>query len=381
MANKDYYEVLGLEKNASEDEIKKAFKKAALKYHPDRNQGDDAAEEKFKEINEAYQVLSDPEKKQRYDQYGTADFNGAQGFDGFDFGGFGGFGDIFSDIFGGGFSSSSNKNAPRKGADMEYNLNLTFEEAVFGCEKEIRVTRREKCEACGGTGAKTGTSPKTCSKCNGRGKINVQRRTALGVMSTTATCDACGGKGSIIDSPCTSCRGTGKERKTRNLTINVPAGVDTGNVMPLRGQGEVGDNGGPSGDLYVNIRVAPHSVFIRKGFDIHMETHISFAKATLGTDIKVPTVDGDVTYKVPAGTQPGTVFRLKSKGVPRVNSSTRGDHYVRVIVDVPKSLNEKQKDALRMFMEASGETQEESKTPETPIEKVKKKAKKSMFGK
>jgi len=362
MANKDYYEVLGIDKSASDDEIKKAFKKAALKYHPDRNQGNAEAEEKFKEINEAYQVLSDPEKKQRYDQFGTADFNGAQGFDGFDFGGgFGGFGDIFSDIFGGGFSSSSNKNAPRKGADLEFNLNLTFEEAVFGCEKEIKVTRREKCETCGGTGAKKGTTPKTCSKCSGRGKINVQRRTPLGVISTTTTCDACGGKGTIIEEACSTCRGNGKERKTRNLTVNVPAGVDTGNVMPLRGQGEAGENGGPAGDLYINIRVTSHNIFKRKGFDIHMETHISFAKAALGTD------------KVPAGTQPGTVFRLKAKGVPRVNSVGRGDHYVKVIVDVPKSLNEKQAEALRMFMEASGEA------PETTVEK--KKHKKGIFGK
>ncbi|MEG2412774.1 MAG: molecular chaperone DnaJ [Clostridium sp.] len=374
MASKDYYEVLGIDKNASDEEIKKAFKKAALKHHPDRNQGDEGAEEKFKEVNEAYQVLSDAEKKQRYDQYGTTDFNGSQGFDGFDFGGgFGGFGDIFGDIFGGGFGSSANKNGPRKGADLEYNLNLTFEEAVFGCEKEIKVTRKEKCETCGGSGAKEGTTAKTCSKCNGRGKIQVQRRTPLGVIATTATCDACGGKGSTIDAPCTTCRGTGKERKTRNLTINVPAGVDSGNVMPLRGQGEVGENGGPSGDLYVNIRVASHSTFKRNGFDIHMETHVSFASATLGTDIKVPTVDGDVTYKVPAGTQPGTVFRLKAKGVPRVNSAGRGDHYVKVIVDVPKSLNEKQEEALKVFMEACGEI------PEDGVNTDKKKHKKGLF--
>lgn len=359
MANKDYYEVLGVDKGASEEDIKKAFKKAALKYHPDRNPDNKEAEEKFKEINEAYQVLSDSEKRQRYDQFGTADFNG-QGFDGFDFGGgfggFGGFGDIFSDLFGGGggFSSRS-KNAPRKGADLEYNLNLTFEEAVFGCEKEISVTRREKCETCSGTGAKPGTSANTCSKCGGTGQVRVTRSTPLGTIATQTTCDVCGGKGKVIESPCQTCRGTGKERKTRKVSINIPAGVDTGNVMPLRGQGEAGENGGPSGDLYINIRVAPHKTFKRQGFDIHMETHVSFAKATLGTEIKVPTVDGDVTYKVPAGTQPGTVFRLKGKGVPRVNSAGRGDHYVKVIVDVPKAINDKQKEALRMFMEASGE--------------------------
>lgn len=374
MANKDFYEVLGVDKSASEEEIKKAFKKAALKYHPDRNKGDKEAEEKFKEVNEAYQVLSDAEKRQRYDQFGTADFNGAQGFDGFDFGGFGGFGDIFSDIFGGGFSSSSSrKNAPRKGADLEYNLNLTFEEAVYGCKKEIKVTRKEKCETCSGTGAKPGTSSKTCTKCHGSGRVQMQRRTPLGVMSTTTVCDACNGEGKIIEEPCTTCRGTGKERKTRTITVNVPAGVDTGNVMPFRGQGEAGENGGPAGDLYVNIRVAPHKSFKRNGYDIHMETHISFAKAAFGTDIKVPTVEGDVTYKIPAGTQPGTVFRLKGKGVQRVNSTVKGDHYVKVIVDVPKTLNEKQEEALRMFMEASGEEVATTEQAE------KKKHKKGLF--
>ncbi|MDU1411506.1 MAG: molecular chaperone DnaJ [Clostridium sp.] len=374
MANKDFYEVLGVDKSASEDEIKKAFKKAALKYHPDRNKGDKEAEEKFKEVNEAYQVLSDAEKRQRYDQFGTADFNGAQGFDGFDFGGFGGFGDIFSDIFGGGFSSSSSrKNAPRKGADLEYNLNLTFEEAVYGCKKEIKVTRKEKCETCSGTGAKPGTSSKTCTKCHGSGRVQMQRRTPLGVMSTTTVCDVCNGEGKIIEEPCTTCRGTGKERKTRTITVNVPAGVDTGNVMPFRGQGEAGENGGPAGDLYVNIRVAPHKSFKRNGYDIHMETHISFAKAAFGTDIKVPTVEGDVTYKIPAGTQPGTVFRLKGKGVQRVNSTVKGDHYVKVIVDVPKTLNEKQEEALRMFMEASGEEVATTEQAE------KKKHKKGLF--
>lgn len=377
MANKDFYEVLGIDKSASDEDIKRAFKKLALKYHPDRNQGDAEAEEKFKDINEAYQVLSDPEKRQRYDQFGNADFNGAGGgFDGFDFGGFGGFGDIFGDIFGGGFGGFGGggaKNGPRKGADLEYDLTLTFEEAMTGCEKEIKVTRREKCETCGGSGAKAGTSPKTCSKCGGRGRIQVQRRTPLGVMSTTTTCDACHGEGKIIEEPCQTCKGSGKERKTRSITINIPAGVDTGNVMPLRGQGEAGENGGPAGDLYINIRVMTHKTFKRKGNDIHMETHISFGKAVLGTDIKVPTIDGDVTYKVPAGTQSGTIFRLKGKGVPRVNSAGRGDHYVKVIVDVPKSLNGEQEEALKAFMNACGETVEGA--PE------KKKHKKGIFGK
>ena len=357
MAKKDYYETLGIERGASEEEIKKAFKKAALKYHPDRNPDNKEAEEKFKEMNEAYQVLSDSEKRSRYDQFGTADFSGA-GFDGgFDFSGFGGFGDIFGDIFGGGFSSR-NQNGPRKGADLEYNLNLTFEEAVFGVEKEISITRNEKCEDCGGSGAKAGTSPKTCDKCGGNGQIRVQRNTAFGSFASMSTCDKCGGKGKIITEPCKTCHGSGKERKNRKIKINVPGGVDTGNVMPLRGQGEHGEKGGPSGDLYINIRVAPHKTFKRNGIDIHIESHISFGYASLGTEIKVPTVDGDVKYKVPAGTQPGTVFRLKGKGVPRVNGHGRGDQYVKVIVDVPKSLNDKQKEALKLFMEASGESVE-----------------------
>ncbi|GAA0115767.1 molecular chaperone DnaJ [Clostridium senegalense] len=361
MANKDYYEILGVDKSATEEEIKRAFKKSALKYHPDRNPGDKEAEEKFKELNEAYQVLSDSEKRQRYDQFGTADFNG-QGFGGFE-GGFGGFdfGDIFGDIFGGfgGFGgSSSRRNGPRKGADLEYNINLTFEEAVFGVEKEVKISRKEKCESCNGSGASNGSAPKTCSKCNGTGQVRVQRQTPIGVIATSSTCDVCGGKGQVIDSPCSTCRGTGKETKRRNITINIPAGVDNGNVMPLRGQGEAGENGGPAGDLYINIRVQSHKTFVRKGFDIYIETHVSFAQAALGAEIKVPTVDGDVKYVVPAGTQPGTTFRLKGKGVPRVNSAGRGDQYVKVIVDVPKELNEKQREALNMFMEASEESSE-----------------------
>lgn len=365
MANKDYYQILGVEKNATDDEIKRAFKKSALKYHPDRNPDDKEAEEKFKEINEAYQVLSDPEKRQKYDQFGTADFNGS-GFGGFE-GGFGGFdfGDIFGDIFGGGFGgfggfgSSSRKDAPRRGADLEYTLNLTFEEAVFGVEKEIVVTRKENCSVCHGTGAKAGTTPKTCPKCGGTGQIRVQRQTPIGVIASTSTCSECRGKGTIIEEPCPNCHGTGKERKRRTIKINVPAGVDTGNVMPLRGQGEAGENGGPAGDLYINIKVAPHNIFKRKGYDIHIETHISFANAALGIELTVPTVHGNVKYKVPQGTQPGTIFRLKGKGVPKVNSQGQGDQYVKVIVDVPKTLNDKQVEALKLFMEASGEKVEE----------------------
>lgn len=356
MASKDYYEVLGLQKGASDDEIKRAFRKLAIKYHPDKNQGNKEAEEKFKEINEAYQVLSDPEKKANYDRFGTAEpggfGGGAGGFSGFS--DFGDFGDIFSDIFGGG-RSSSRRNGPVKGDDIEYTLNLTFDEAVFGAEKQFSISRIEKCEDCGGTGAEKGTNLKTCPKCNGQGHINMQTQSLFGVSIRTVTCDQCGGKGKIAEKPCHTCKGKGTERKSRKITIKVPAGVDTGRYMTLRGQGHAGKNGGPAGDLHVVFKVAPSKQFIRKDNDIHVEAHISMGKAALGTEIKVPTIDGDVVYTVPAGTQSGTVFRLKGKGVPIVNTKNRGDQYVKVIVDIPKNLNEKQKEALAEFMRVCGE--------------------------
>lgn len=359
MANKDYYASLGLQKGASDEEIKKAFRKLAIKYHPDKNQGNKEAEDKFKEINEAYQVLSDPEKKARYDQFGTADFDGSGfgsgGFGGFDFSDMGGFGDIFDSFFGGGGGSSRRRNGPQRGADLEYTVNLTFEEAIFGVEKEISINRSETCDSCKGSGAKTGTSAKTCPTCNGQGQVRVQRQTPLGSFVSTSTCSTCGGSGKVIDDPCTTCHGKGNVRKNRKITVNIPAGVDTGNVMPLRGQGDHGTNDGPPGDLYVRINVASSKKFTRKGNDIYIDTHISMGKAALGTEITVATVDGDVKYTIPAGTQSGTLFRLKGKGVPRVNSSGRGDQYVKVIVDIPKNLNDKQKEALKAFMEACGE--------------------------
>lgn len=366
MAKKDYYEVLGLEKGASDDDIKKAFRKQAIKYHPDKNAGNKEAEEKFKEINEAYQVLSDPQKKAQYDQFGTTDFNGgAGGFDGgFDFSGMGGFGDIFESFFGGGGfgGGGRRRNGPEKGSDMEYNITLTFEEAVFGVEKEINISRSESCETCRGEGTKTGTSAKTCDKCGGSGQVRAQRNTPLGSFVTMTTCDKCAGKGKVITDPCPDCRGSGKQRKQRKIKVDIPAGVDTGNVMPLRGQGEHGTKGGPPGDLYINIKVSPHKIFKRKAFDIYIDAHISIVEAALGIEMKVPTVDGEVKYAIPEGTQSGTMFRLKGKGVPRVNSHGRGDQYVNVIVDIPKSLNEKQKEALRMFAEASGEKGDDKKS-------------------
>ncbi len=354
MANKDYYEVLGIQKGASDDEIKKAYRKLAMKYHPDKNQGNKEAEEKFKDVNEAYQVLSDPEKKSRYDQFGSADFDGGGfgGFDGFDMGGFG---DIFETFFGGGGGSSRRRNGPTRGADIEYSLKLTFEEAVFGVEKEISITRSENCDSCGGSGAQPGTSAKTCPTCSGTGQVRVQRQTPLGNFVSTSTCDRCGGKGTVIETPCNSCGGKGKIRKNRKITINVPPGVDTGNVMPLRGQGEPGNNGGPTGDLYIKINVTKSQTFERKGNDIYIDSHISMGKAALGAEITVPTIDGDVQYSVPAGTQSGTLFRLRGKGVQRVNSNGRGDQYVKVIVDIPKKLNDKQTQALKAFMEACNE--------------------------
>ena len=362
MAKKDFYEVLGLQKGASDEEIKRAFRKLAIKYHPDKNQGDSEAEEKFKEINEAYQVLSDPQKKAQYDQFGHTDFGAGgagAGFDGFN----GGFdmGDIFENIFGGGFGfsgggASQRRNGPQRGADIEYTINLTFEEAVFGIEKEISITRSEACETCHGTGAKPGTSAKTCTKCGGAGQIRVQKQTPFGAFISTTTCDKCAGKGTVIEDPCSTCKGKGSIRKNRKISIQIPAGVDTGNVMPLRGQGEHGANGGPQGDLYIRINVAPSRTFKRNGTDIFIETHVNMAAAALGVEIEVPTVDGDVKIKVPAGTQSGTKLRLKSKGVPRVNSTGRGDQYVTVTVDIPKSLNREQEAALKMFLKASGES-------------------------
>lgn len=361
MAKRDYYEVLGLQKGASEDEIKKAFRKLAIKYHPDKNQGDKESEEKFKEINEAYQVLSDPQKKAQYDQFGTTDFNGQGQGGGFDPSDFGGFGDIFETFFGGGGGfgggGQRRRTGPRRGADLEYAMDLTFEEAVFGVEKEISVMRTENCDVCEGSGAKKGSHPSTCSTCHGSGTVRVQRQTLFGNMVQETVCGTCQGTGEVISDPCDNCKGKGQVRQRRKILVSVPAGVDTNNVIPLRGQGDQGAKGGPAGDLHIVLRVRPHKTFVRKGNDIYVDTHIGFSDAALGKEITVPTVDGDVSYEIPEGTQSGTLFRLKGKGVPFVNSrnNARGDQYVNVIVDIPKKLNDRQREALYMFKEASGE--------------------------
>lgn len=358
MAEKrDYYEVLGLQKGASEDEIKKAFRKMAMKYHPDKNPGDKAAEEKFKEINEAYSVLSDPDKKSKYDRFGHAgvDPNGFGGAGAGGFGGFGGFEDIF-DMFGGafgggfgggGFGGQRRANQPRKGRDLQKAINISFEEAAFGTKKKIEINKFETCTTCKGEGTKPGTSKRTCSACNGTGQVTRMQKTPLGTFQTVTTCEQCGGSGKIIDTPCPDCKGAGKVRKNVAISVDIPAGVDNESVIPIRGQGEPGINGGPSGDLYIVLNVKPHKMFKRSGADLYLEIPITFEQASLGDEIIVPTLDGKVSYKIPAGTQSGTTFRLKDKGVKYVKREAKGDLYVKVNLEVPTKLNGKQKKAIQ----------------------------------
>lgn len=358
MAKRDYYEVLGVDKNATEDELKRAYRKLARKYHPDVNKDDPQAEEKFKEINEAYSVLSDSKTRAQYDQFGHEGPTG-QGFGGFDFSGFGGggFGDIFDMFFGGGGfggGGGSRRQGPTRGSDMRYDLAITFEEAAFGTSKEIEVTRSENCDECGGSGAAKGTQPETCSQCNGTGEVSYTQNTAFGRFVNVRACDRCGGEGTIISKPCSKCNGRKKVRKIKKISLNIPAGIDNGQAITLRGQGEAGERGGPSGDLYVYITVKPHSLFVRKGYDLHCDVPITFVQAALGDDIEVPTLEGRVKYKIPEGTQTGTVFRLRNQGVQRLRSTTRGDLYVKVNIDVPKKLKEKQKQLLRQFEEETG---------------------------
>ena len=374
MAEKrDYYEVLGVGKTASDDEIKQAYRKLAKKYHPDLNPNNKEAEEKFKEANEAYEVLSDKDKRAKYDQFGHAAFDpsagggygygagGFGGFSGFSSGGFSGsftgFEDILGSMFCGGFgggSRSSRANAPMQGDDIRYNLTITFEEAAFGCKKEISYRREEKCASCGGSGAKPGSSTKTCTKCGGTGQVRVQQNTVFGAMMSTRECDACGGTGKIIEQPCEKCRGTGRTSSVIKVAVNVPAGIDDGQTIRIGGKGGAGFNGGPDGDLLVSIRVRNHKQFIREGFNLYINMSIPVTTAVLGGEVKVPTLTGEVKYNIPAGTQSGTTFRLRDQGIQKLQQTGKGDLYVNVTVEIPKRLTDEQRSLFEELAETFG---------------------------
>ena len=366
MADKrDYYEVLGVDKNADEATIKKAYRGLAKKYHPDLNPGNAEAEAKFKEVNEAYDVLSDSEKKAKYDQFGHAAFDptAGGGYGGGGFGGFGDFGDIgdiFGSFFGGGFGgfgggSQQRRNGPVRGEDISVRVTITFEEAAFGVKKDITYNRIQKCDTCKGSGAAEGSSPETCSACGGSGQRRVTQRIGGMAFQSTTTCDKCRGTGKIIKNPCDNCRGTGYVRISKKLGVNIPAGIDDGERIALRGQGSEGRNGGPAGDLIIVVSVRSHSIFERSGTNIYCEIPITVAEATLGAEIEVPTLEGNVKYTIPEGTQPGTTFTIKQKGIPYVNNSNRrGDLIFAVNVEIPKGLSEKQKEHMRAFAESCG---------------------------
>ncbi len=352
---RDCYEVLGVSKGASDGEIKKAFYKLAKKYHPDANPGDKEAEASFKEVNEAYSVLSDADKRARYDQFGWAGIDGAPGGGGSGFGGFGEgfdvgdiFGDLFGGVFGGGGGSRRNPNAPRRGDDIGVRVTLTFEEAAFGCKKEISYGRTESCPTCSGNG---GTGSETCTRCGGRGQVTVQQRTPFGYMQSTQPCDACKGKGKIIKNPCKDCRGSGQVRKSKLIEVNIPAGIDNGQRISLRGQGNAGANGGPAGDLLVSVSVRGHEFFTRDGFDLLCDMPITFVEAALGAKITIPTLEGQGELTIPEGTQSGTTFCVRGKGIQQLNGKGRGDLLVTVEIEVPKGLGKKQKEALEKFGE------------------------------
>ena len=365
MAEKrDYYEVLGLGKNATDAEIKSAYRKLAKKYHPDLNPGDKTAEEKFKEVNEAHDILSDPEKRKRYDQFGFAGVDpnygagqgGGAGFGGFGAGGVD-LGDIFGDIFGGGFggfggfggSSRANPNAPRKGHDIQASVILTFEEAAHCCSKKITLNRQQTCPDCNGSGCEAGSSPETCTQCGGRGYVVTQQRTPFGVMQSQQPCPHCGGRGTIIKNPCKTCRGTGKTSARKTLEVKIPAGIDDDQNIALRGQGDAGSNDGPAGDVIVHVTVKRDAVFERDGYDVYVRVPITYSQAVLGAEIEVPTVDGKVAQRIPEGTQSGTKFRLRGQGIQYLNGRGRGDQYVIVEVEIPKKLNRTQREALKAF--------------------------------
>ena len=358
MADKrDYYEVLGVDKSVSDDELKKAYRKAAKKYHPDLNPGDAEAEKNFKEVNEAYEVLSDSEKRARYDQFGHAGVDpnfgaGGQGGWGGGFSGdFGDLGDIFSSFFGGGFGGGSrrNPNAPRRGNNTAASVYLSFEEAAMGCKKTVKVTKIDACSDCHGSGAANGSSPKSCPVCHGSGHVSVSQRTPFGVIQTQQVCDHCHGSGKIIDNPCRTCAGKGRIRHTVEVPVDIPAGIDDGQVINVSGGGDAGVNGGPSGDLQINVNVRPHAIFERDGYDVYCEIPITFTQAALGAEITVPTLYGKVKLNIHEGTQPGDKFKLKGKGIQRLRYSGKGDQYVQIVVEVPKNLSKAQKEKLKEF--------------------------------
>lgn len=367
MAEKrDFYEVLGVSKSATAEEIKKAYRKITKENHPDLHPGDKACEERFKEANEAYEILSDDEKRRKYDQFGMAAFDPNSGFGaggaGFDFGDlgdiFGGFGDIFGSFGGfGGSSRRSDPNAPRKGSDTRANLTITFEEAAFGCQKEIIVPIIEQCPDCKGNGCAPGTTPEICPDCNGSGQTVTQQRTPFGMAQSVGRCSRCGGTGKIIHQPCKTCKGMGNIRRQHKISVKVPAGIDDGQALPLRGKGNAGANGGPAGDLYVSVSVRPHELFEREGTSVYLIQDISFAEAALGAEIEVPTLDGKVKLNIPEGTQPGAVFRLKGKGIPYLNGKgARGDQFITVNLAVPKKLNLEQRELLKKFADSMGQS-------------------------
>ena len=351
---KDYYEVLGVDKSATADEIKKAYRTLAKKYHPDLNDHSAEAEEKFKEINEAYSVLGDAEKRSNYDTYGSADGNAFGGGGGFS--GFSGFEDIFESVFNGGFSSGRrNANGPKRGSDIQYDLNITFEEAVFGCKKTIEVTRYEKCTECGGTGGKPGTEPKTCTTCSGTGEIRESVNGIFGRTIRVRQCEKCGGTGKFYEQLCPKCSGAKVNKVKRKINVTIPAGIDDNQAIPLRGQGNPGENGGSNGDLYIAVYVKKHSIFKRENYDLYCEVPVTFVDAALGREIDVPTLEGTMKYKLPEGIQSGTVIKIKNQGVTRINSTQRGDLFATIVVETPTKLNKKQREALEKFEELAGD--------------------------
>jgi len=387
MANqkRDYYEILGVSKGATDDELKKAYRKLAKESHPDLNPGEKAAEARFKEVNEAYEMLSDKEKRAKYDQFGHAgvDANfGAGGFGGANFSGadFGDFdlGDIIGSVFGGGFGggfggATRTHNGPMKGESLRARITVSFEEAAFGCEKEVAMNRSESCDECKGTGCAPGTTAETCPDCRGAGSVRVQRGGGSFTFSTTAPCNRCGGTGKIIHQPCKVCNGTGSTHKQRKITVTVPAGIDNGQAISLRGQGGAGRNGGPAGDLIISITVRPHPFLQREGTSVYLDQPVSFLQAALGVELEIPTIDGKVKYTLPEGTQTGTVFRLRGKGIPVLNSRGRGDQFVTVKVTVPTALTAEQKELLRKFGQSLGEVPPEAEEGKSFFDKRKKK--------